>query len=193
MRKTGIVLSFLILPNLLALPGLSATAGGEPTPPQERHSAYLDHAKTEKVKWFTSPDSALKRARELNRPVLLDVGATWCPWCDLMQRESYEDPSTADYINEHFVPLKIDFDADPNLSAELERVQAVANLPAGLPLTAFLTPDGKLYSGGGFFPKEATADKPAFRDALAEAVKMFAGNRSEIEKEAVKIKFGGER
>ena len=153
-------------------------------------SAYLERAKTEKIAWYTSGQAAFAKARERNVPVLLDGGATWCPWSELMERESYRDPQLADYMNAHFVALKIDFDADPKLSAELERVQAVMNLPAGLPLTAFVTPDGKLYSGGGFFPKEAKGGKPAFRNALAEALKMYEENRSEVERDGVKLKIG---
>jgi len=182
----------LLLVSSVPLTGLLANSAFSRPPEQPvRQSAYLSRVAAEEVKWLISPEAALAKARELNRPVLLDVGAAWCPWCDLMERQGYQDAQTATYINEHFVALKIDFDANPKLSAELERVQAVANLPAGLPLTAFLTPDGKLFAGGGFFPKEANSDKPAFRDVLTEAVRMFSNHRSEIEKEGVKSKFGG--
>ena len=94
------------------------------------------------------------------------------------------------FIDSHFVAVKVDFDADPKLSAEFERAQAIANLPAGLPLTAFFTPDGKLYSGGGYFPKEATADKPAFRQTLEEASRMFRDLRATIEREGFQMKIG---
>ena len=153
-------------------------------------SAYLDNAQRERVDWYPWTKEAFRKARERNQPILVDLGATWCPWCKLMEQDSYSDPITAAFIDSHFVAVKVDFDADPKLSAEFERAQAIANLPAGLPLTAFFTPDGKLYSGGGYFPKEATADKPAFRQTLEEASRMFRDQRATIEREGFQMKIG---
>jgi uncharacterized protein YyaL (SSP411 family) len=153
-------------------------------------SAYLASAQREQVDWYPWGKEAVRKARERNQPILLDLGATWCLWCKLMERNSYNDPETAAFIDCHFVAVKVDYDADPKLSAEFERAQAFANLPAGLPLTAFLTPDGKLYSGGGYFPKKATADKPAFRQALEEASRMFRDQRATIEREGFRMKIG---
>ena len=153
-------------------------------------SAYLDSAQKERVDWFPWDKEAFRKARERNQPILVDLGATWCPWCKLMERDSYNDPETAAFIDSHFVAVKVDFDADPKLSAEFERAQAFANLPAGLPLTAFVTPDGRLYFGGGYFPKEATAEKPAFRQTLEEASRMFRDRRATIEREGFLMKIG---
>ena len=153
-------------------------------------SAYLDSAQKERVDWYPWDKEGFRKARERNQPILVDLGATWCPWCKLMERDSYNDPETAAFIDSHFVAVKVDFDADPKLSAEFERAQAFANLPAGLPLIAFLTPDGRLYFGGGYFPKEATAEKPAFRQTLEEASRMFRGRRATIEREGFQMKIG---
>jgi uncharacterized protein len=153
-------------------------------------SAYLDNAKAELVDWFPWGKEAFREARQRNQPILLDLGATWCPWCRLMERDSYTDTETAAFIHIHFVAIKVDFDADPKLSAMFERAQAFINLPAGLPLTAFLTPDGKLYFGGGYFPKNATTDKPRFRQVLEEASRMFRDSRAEIERDGFEIKIG---
>ena len=153
-------------------------------------SAYLDGAQKERVDWYPWDKEAFRKARERNQPILVDLGAAWCPWCKLMERDSYNDPETAAFIDSHFVAVKVDFDADPKLSAEFERAQAFANLPAGLPLTAFLTSDGRLYFGGGYFPKEATAEKPAFRQTLEEASRMFRDRRATIEREGFQLKIG---
>ena len=153
-------------------------------------SAYLDSAQKGRVDWYPWDKEAFRKARERNQPILVDLGATWCPWCKLMERNSYSDPETAAFIDSHFVAVKVDFDADPKLSAEFERAQAFANLPAGLPLTAFLTSDGRLYFGGGYFPKEATAEKPAFRQTLEEASRMFRDRRATIEREGFQLKIG---
>ena len=107
-----------------------------------------------------------------------------------MERDSYNDVETAGYIASRFVAVKVDYDADPKLSAEFERAQAFINLPAGLPLTAFLTPDGKLYFGGGYFPKKAATDKPAFRQALEQASDMFRSRQAEIERDGFDMKIG---
>jgi hypothetical protein len=108
-------------------------------------SAYLSRAAGQPVDWYPWGAEAFKRAKQLDRPILLDVGAVWCPWCGLMDRDICTNPETADYINQHFVAVKVDFDASPKLVAQLQRAQAVLNFPAGLPLTSFITPDGKLY------------------------------------------------
>ena len=103
-----------------------------------------------------------------------------------MDRYTYTNPATADYINQHFVAVKVDFDAAPALVAQLQRAQAILNLPAGLPLTSFITPDGKLYFGGGYLPAESQGDKSSFREAADEALKHYA-DRSKIEEESFQL------
>jgi len=126
------------------------------------------------VDWYPWSEDAFARARALNRPILLDVGAVWCPWCELMDRDTYTDAKTAEYINQHFVSIKVDFDASPNLVAQLQRAQAFLNLPAGLPLTSFITPDGKLYLGAGYLPAIPKSGKLSFRQTADEALVRFA-------------------
>jgi uncharacterized protein YyaL (SSP411 family) len=155
-------------------------------------SAYLQRASAQPVDWYPWGDEAWRRAKELDRPVLLDVGAIWCSWCNLMDRESYLQPDMAAFINQNFIAIKVDFDADPKFSARLERAQADLNLPAGLPLTGFLTPTGTLYSGGGYFPAKAEGEKPAFRTELEAALKIYRNNRAQIEKEGFQV-ISGER
>jgi uncharacterized protein YyaL (SSP411 family) len=76
-----------------------------------------------------------------------------------MDRDTYTNRETADFINQHFVAVKVDFDASPKLVAQLQRAQALLNLPAGLPLTSFITPDGKLYLGDGYLPAQHKGGK----------------------------------
>jgi uncharacterized protein len=149
-------------------------------------SPYLSRAIYQPVDWYPWGADAFKRARALNRPILLDVGAVWCPWCNLMDRDTYTNPGVAEYINQHFVAVKIDYDASPTLVAQLQRAQAVLNLPAGLPLTSFITPDGKLYFGAGYLPSESKGDKPSFREAADEALARYA-DKSTIDQESFQL------
>ena len=100
-----------------------------------------------------------------------------------MDRDTYTNIATADYINQHFVAVKVDFDASPELVAQLQRAQAVLNLPAGLPLTSFITAEGKLYFGAGYLPAEHKGDKQSFREAADEALARFA-DKSKIDQES---------
>ena len=151
-------------------------------------SPYLKRAVSQPVDWYPWSASAFQRAKQLNRPILLDVGAVWCPWCSLMDRDTYTNTATADHINQHFVSVKVDFDVAPELVAQLQRAQAVLNLPAGLPLTSFITPDGKLYFGAGYLPVDRKAGKPSFREAAEEALRLFA-DKGKIEEESFPLEI----
>lgn len=149
-------------------------------------SPYLRRAARQPVDWYPWGPAAFQRARQLNRPILLDVGAIWCPWCDLMDRETYTNPAAAEFINQHFVAVKVDFDASPGLVAQLQRAQAILNLPAGLPLTSFLTPEGRLYDGAGYLPGQRKGGKPSFSEAADEALKLYA-NKARLEQEGYQL------
>ncbi|MDP9264295.1 MAG: thioredoxin domain-containing protein, partial [Acidobacteriota bacterium] len=127
----------------------------------------------------------------------LDVGATWCSTCDRMDRESYTRPEIAEYINANFVAVKLDYDARPRLTAKLERAHALKNLPAGIPLTGFLTPCGKLYLGGTYFPPQAEGEKPGFAATLQQAAGLYRTERAQVEQDGFDLKlkeeFGEEK
>src|ERR1700747_1778800 len=137
-------------------------------------SPYLKRAVSQLVDWYPWGPEAFTQASELDRPILLDVGAVWCPWCSLMDRDTYTDVATADYINQHFVSIKVDFDSAPELVAQLQRAQAGLNLPAGLPHISLSTPEGKLSFAAGSLPAERKAGKPSFREAAEEARNRYA-------------------
>ncbi len=153
-------------------------------------SPYLKRSVSQPVDWYPWGPEAFRRASELDRPILLDVGAVWCPWCSLMDRDTYTTLATADYINQHFVSIKVDFDSAPELVAQLQRAQAVLNLPAGLPLISFITPQGKLYFGAGYLPAERKAGKPSFREAAEEARNRYA-YKGKIEEESFQLEVPG--
>lgn len=150
------------------------------------HSLYLSRASRQPVDWYPWGKDAFRRAAELNVPLLLDVGAVWCPWCELMDSDIYSPPETATYINQHFVAVKVDYDASPKLVAQLQRAQAVLNLPAGLPLTSFITPEGKLYFGAGYLISQEKNEGRSFREVADEALARFA-DRNRIGKESIQL------
>ena len=174
---------------LLAWTSLVAPSVAQASPNHLRGQAapYLKRAVFQPVDWYPWGADAFKRARELSSPILLDIGAVWCGWCDLMDRESYDPPELVAFINANFVAVKVDYDTQPQLAAELERAQAVLNLPSGLPLTGFLTPGGKLYFGGTYFPRETKGDKPAFEAVLKQALRLYRDHRAEVERDGVEL------
>ena len=149
-------------------------------------SPYLKRAISQPVDWYPWGAAAFGRAKELDRPILLDVGAVWCPWCDLMDRDTYTNAATADYINQHFIAVKVDFDVSPKLVAQLQQAQAILNLPAGLPLTSFITPDGKLYFGAGYLPSKHKGDKQSFQEAADDALARYA-QKSKIDEDSFQL------
>src|SRR5664280_2808066 len=117
-------------------------------------SAYLRSAMHQPVGWMEWGQAAFDRASREDKPILLDIGAVWCHWCHVMDRESYEDEATAQIINQHFVAVKVDRDERPDVDTRYQAAVSAISGQGGWPLTAFLTPDGKPYFGGTYIPRE---------------------------------------
>jgi uncharacterized protein len=181
MRKKVVVLLLGLISVVAA-----GSAQGSPNHLSGQESVYLKRAIFQPVDWYPWGRLAFQHARDLNRPILLDVGAVWCPWCSLMDRDTYTNAATVDYINQHFIAVKVDFDASPKLVAQLQRAQAILNLPAGLPLTSFITPDGKLYYGAGYLLPEHKGNKQSFQEAADEALARYA-QKSKIDEESFQL------
>ena len=129
-------------------------------------SAYLRSALHQPVQWNEWSSEAFARAAREDKPVLLDIGAVWCHWCHVMDRESYEDAALAAIINEHFVAVKVDRDERPDVDARYQAaVQAISG-QGGWPLTVILTPDGRPFFGGTYFPREDRYQRPGFERVL---------------------------
>jgi uncharacterized protein len=182
--KTVRSISLLVL--ALASMVASGQAQAKPNHLGGQTSLYLKRVVSQPVDWYPWSAEAFNRAIELDRPILLDVGAVWCPWCSLMDRDTYTNAATVDYINQHFIAVKVDFDASPKLVAQLQRAQAILNLPAGLPLTSFITPDGKLYYGAGYLLPEHKGNKQSFQEAADEALARYA-QKSKIDEESFQL------
>ena len=136
------------------------------------------------VHWEQWSEAAFARAIAEDKPVLLDVGAVWCHWCHVMDRESYEDADTAALINEHFVPVKVDRDERPDVDTRYQAAVSAISGQGGWPLTAFLTPDGRPFFGGTYFPPDERYGRPSFRRVLMTMASSFYEKRDEVEESA---------
>jgi uncharacterized protein YyaL (SSP411 family) len=141
-------------------------------------SPFLQHGATQPVDWWPWGEAAFQRARELDRPLLLDIGAVWCHWCHVMDSESYEDADTAALINQFFIPVKVDRDERPDVDARYQRAVQVLSGQGGWPLTAFLTPAGDVFFGGTYFPPDERFGRPSFRRVLREVARIWTEERS---------------
>jgi hypothetical protein len=150
-------------------------------------SAYLRSAMHQPVKWMEWGEAAFERAVTEDKPILLDIGAVWCHWCHVMDRESYEDPMTAKIINENFVAVKVDRDERPDVDTRYQAAISAISGQGGWPLTAFLTPDGKPYFGGTYFPPEDRYGRPSFQRVLLTMADAFGNRRLEVDESAASV------
>jgi uncharacterized protein len=151
-------------------------------------SPYLLQHKDNPVDWYPWGPDALARARETDRPILLSIGYSACHWCHVMERESFEDNDTAAYMNDHFVPIKVDREERPDVdSIYMEAVQGMTG-HGGWPLTAFLDPDGVPFYGGTYFPPEPRHGMPSFRMVMEAVVQSWTTQRDRIRASADRIR-----
>ena len=156
----------------------------------EETSPYLLQHRDNPVDWYPWGPEALRRAREEDLPILLSVGYSACHWCHVMERESFEDPETAAYMNEHFVSVKVDREERPDVDAiYMEAVQQISG-HGGWPMTVFLDPDGVPFYGGTYFPPDESRGMPSFRMVMEAVVHAFETQREEIRERAPQVRAG---
>jgi len=136
------------------------------------------------IQWQEWGPEAFATAQRENKPMLLDIGAVWCHWCHVMDRESYDDPEIAKIVNEHFIAVKVDRDERPDIDSRYQAaVQAVSG-QGGWPLTAFLTPDGKPFYGGTYFPPQDHYGRPSFRRVLLSIAAAYKDKHGDVVEQA---------
>ena len=147
-------------------------------------SSYLRSAMHQPVQWHEWGEEAFEKAKRENKPILLDIGAVWCHWCHVMDRESYEDPEVAQIVNERFVAIKVDRDERPDIDSRYQvAVQAISG-QGGWPLTGFLTPDGRPFYGGTYFPPYDMQGRPSFRRVLLAISDAFREKNGDVLEQA---------
>lgn len=155
-------------------------SGSMPNRLANETSPYLlQHAKNP-VDWYPWGDEAFARARDQERPILLSVGYSACHWCHVMAHESFEDPETARLMNDWFVNIKVDREERPDVdSVYMTAVQAMTG-QGGWPMTVFLTPDGRPFYGGTYFPPSDNHGRPGFPRVLEALHNAWTGEREQL-------------
>ncbi|HEX5435412.1 MAG TPA: thioredoxin domain-containing protein, partial [Candidatus Angelobacter sp.] len=156
------------------------TSNAPPNALAQACSSYLRSAMHQPIQWHEWGPEPFEKAKQQNKPVLLDIGAVWCHWCHVMDRESYEDPELAQIVNENFIAIKVDRDERPDVDSRYQTaVQAISG-QGGWPLTAFLTSEGKPFFAGTYFPPEDVQGRPSFRRVLLTLAQAFREKNAEV-------------
>ncbi|HVJ07498.1 MAG TPA: thioredoxin domain-containing protein [Acidisarcina sp.] len=169
----------------------NSAVGNSPVHPsnalQHAASSYLRSAMHQPVRWHQWGEEAFALAASTGKPILLDIGAVWCHWCHVMDRESYEDAQLAGVINEHFIAIKVDRDERPDVDSRYQAAVSAISGQGGWPLTAILTPDGRPFFGGTYFPREDRYGRPGFERVLRTMAGAWETRREEALESAASV------
>ncbi len=147
-------------------------------------SPYLLQHAHNPVDWFPWGDEAFERAKAENKPVLVSIGYAACHWCHVMERESFENEAVAALMNGQFINIKVDREERPDVDhIYMDAVQAISG-SGGWPLNVFLTPDGKPFYGGTYFPPQRAFNRASWTEVLQAIVHSFTTKRGEIDQQA---------
>lgn len=147
-------------------------------------SAYLRQHAHQPVDWWPYSVAAFERARERDLPVFLSIGYAACHWCHVMAGESFADPGTAAYLNEHFVPIKVDREERPDVDNAYMAATQTLSGAGGWPMSVFAFPDGRAFHAGTYFPPEPRNGLPSFTQVLGAVTEAWDRRRPELERQA---------
>ncbi len=145
-------------------------------------SPYLLQHANNPVDWYPCGEEALERARSEDKPILLSIGYSACHWCHVMERESFEDETIAGLMNENFVSIKVDREERPDLDQVYMQAVQMLTGSGGWPMTVFLTPEGKPFYGGTYFPPDDRQGMPGFPRLLTSIAEAYSTNRGEVDR-----------
>jgi len=143
-------------------------------------SPYLLQHQFNPVDWHPWGEEAFRRAREEDKPIFLSIGYSTCHWCHVMERESFEDPATAELLNLHFVSIKVDREERPDVDKIYMTYVQARTGSGGWPLNVFLTPDLRPFYGGTYWPVSAAHGRPGFREVLSQLAQVWRERRGEV-------------
>ena len=164
-------------------PGAGNALAGEP-------SAYLRQHADNPVHWRPFGDEAFRLAAERDVPVFLSIGYAACHWCHVMAHESFEDQETADYLNANFVAIKVDREERPDVDAVYMAATQAISGEGGWPMSVFLTPDGRAFHAGTYFPPRPMPGRPSFRQLLEAVHEAWLERREGVEHNAELLASG---
>ncbi|WP_251330154.1 thioredoxin domain-containing protein [Haloplanus pelagicus] len=150
----------------------------------EEASPYLEQHADNPVNWQPWDETALDVAREHDVPIFLSVGYAACHWCHVMETESFQDEAVAEALNEAFVPIKVDREERPDVDSVYMTICQLVSGGGGWPLSVFLTPEGKPFYVGTYFPREPQRGRPGFLQLVEDIARSWEEDREEIESRA---------
>ena len=156
-------------------------------------SAYLRAAAEQPIDWYPWGPEPFALAQRTHRPVLLDIGASWCHWCHVMDEGTYSDPEVARLLEQDFVAVKVDRDQNPEVDRRYQRQVGALTGEGGWPLTGFLTPEGEVFLGGTYFPPTDGHGRPGFRRVLKEVARLWRDEPERIRENAESIQAALQR
>jgi uncharacterized protein len=151
------------------------------------NSPYLLQHIDNPVDWYPWGEEALQKARQEDKPIFLSIGYAACHWCHVMAHESFEDPNIAAIMNEHFVNIKVDREERPDLDSIYMNAVVALTGQGGWPMSVFLTPDGKPFYGGTYFPPVRRYNMPSFVEVLHSVARAWQDNRDQLLKSSDEI------
>ena len=152
----------------------------------EKSPYLLQHAHNP-VDWYPWGQAALDKARQEDKPIFLSVGYSTCHWCHVMERESFENEDVAKVLNEHFVPVKVDREERPDLDRVYMLFVQASTGSGGWPMSVWLTPEGKPFFGGTYFPPDTRYGRPGFRAILERLARAWREDRAKIEESGAHV------
>jgi uncharacterized protein len=153
---------------------------------REKSPYLLQHAHNP-VDWYPWGQAALDKARREDKPIFLSVGYSTCHWCHVMERESFENEDVAKVLNEYFVPVKVDREERPDLDRVYMLFVQASTGSGGWPMSVWLTPEGKPFFGGTYFPPDTRYGRPGFRTILESLARAWREDRDRIEQSGAQV------
>ena len=155
----------------------------------EKSPYLLQHAENP-VDWYSWGEEPFRKARAEDKPIFLSIGYSTCHWCHVMAHESFEDEEVARVLNEHFVSIKVDREERPDIDAVYMNVCQAVTLRGGWPLSIFMTPEGKAFYAGTYFPTTGRMGMPGFVDVLVQIAAVWKSDRERLIEASEKITRG---
>ncbi len=152
----------------------------------EKSPYLLQHANNP-VDWYPWGEEAFEKAARENKPIFVSIGYSTCHWCHVMEHESFEDEATAHFLNEHFVPVKVDREERPDVDRVYMLFVQASTGSGGWPMSVWLTPERKPFFGGTYFPPDNRYGRPGFRAILENLARAWSEDRQKVEESGAKV------